>query len=133
MDSYFISLPKITNNNFDKIFPEFTRIVLQVIDKHTPVKKFSHKQNKFFKKPWIIKAILVFIKKKHALFKTHFLNENNSQKSYYKQYLNKLTKIKANSKNIYFEKELHNNRKSPKNLRYYKDAASLKRKSCKNA
>ena len=34
LDSYFMILPKITNNNVDKIFSEFTRIVLQIIDKH---------------------------------------------------------------------------------------------------
>ena len=38
-----MNLPEITNNNFDKIFNEFARIVLLIIDKHTPVKKFSRK------------------------------------------------------------------------------------------
>ena len=80
LDSYFINLPEITNNNFDEIFNEFTRIVLLMIDKHAPVKKFSGKQKKLLKKPWVTKATLVSIKKKHALFKTHFVNSNNSQK-----------------------------------------------------
>ena len=39
-DSYFMNLLEITNINFDEIFNKFTRIVLQVIDKHAPVKKF---------------------------------------------------------------------------------------------
>ena len=39
-----MNLPKITNNNFDIIFNEFTRIVLQIIDRHAPIKKFSRKQ-----------------------------------------------------------------------------------------
>ena len=30
LDSYFMNLPEITNKNFDKIFNEFTRIVLQL-------------------------------------------------------------------------------------------------------
>ena len=34
---YFMNLPKITNKNFDVIFNEFTRIVLQIIDRHAPI------------------------------------------------------------------------------------------------
>ena len=63
----------------------------------------------------ITKAILISITKKRVLFETHFLNGNNSQKSFYKKYLNKLTKIKTISKKLYFEKELHNNRENLKN------------------
>ena len=39
-----MNLPKITNDNFDEIFNKFIHVVLQIIDKHAPVKKFSHKQ-----------------------------------------------------------------------------------------
>ena len=63
LNSYFMNLPNTTNNNFDVIFNEFTRIVLQIIDRHAPIKKFSRRQKKLLKKPWIIKAILVSIKK----------------------------------------------------------------------
>ena len=69
----------------------------------------------------ITKVILISITKKRVLFETHFLNGNNSQKSFYvllciitEQYLNKLTKIKTISKKLYFEKELHNNRENLK-------------------
>ena len=117
LDSYFMNLPEITNNNFDEIFNEFTRIVLLIIDKHAPVKKFSGKQKKLLKKPWVTKATLVSTKKKkHALFKTHFVNSNDSQKIIINNILNKLTKIKTISKKLYFGKELHNNRKNPKKL-----------------
>ena len=63
LNSYFINLPKITNNNFDVIFNEFTRIVLQIINRNAPIKKFSRRQKKLLKKRWITKAILVSIKK----------------------------------------------------------------------
>ena len=100
--------------NFDVIFNEFIRIALQIIDRHTSIEKFSRRQKKLLKKPWITKAILVSIRKKRVLFKTHYVNGNNSQKSYFKQYLNKLTKIETISKKLYFEKELHLNRDNPK-------------------
>ena len=109
-----MNLPKITDNNFDVIFNESRRIFLQIIHRYAAIKIFSCKEKKLLKKPWITKAILVFIKKKRVLFKTHFVNGNNSQKSYYKQYLNRLTKIKTISKKLYFEKEFHNNRDNPK-------------------
>ena len=38
------------------------------------------------------------------MFKTHYVNGNNPQKSYYKQYLNKLMKIKSISKNYIMKK-----------------------------
>ena len=111
-----MNLPEITNNNFDEIFNEFARIVLLIIDKHTPVKKFSRKQKNLLKKLLITKAILISITKKRVLFETHFLNDNNSQKSFYKQYLNKLIKIKTISKKLYFEKELLTTEKTSKKL-----------------
>ena len=114
LNFYFVNLPNTTNNNFDVVFNGFTRIVLQITDRHAPIKKISRRQKKLLKKPWITKALLVSIKKKHVLFKMHYVNGNNSQKSYYKQYLNKLTKIKTISKKLYFEKEFHLNRDNPK-------------------
>ena len=48
------------------------------------------------------------------MFETHFVNSNNSQKSYYKQYFNKLTKIKTISKKLYFEKNFITTKKIKK-------------------
>ena len=45
-----------------------------------------------------------------------------------------MTKIKAISKTLYFEKELHNNRENPKkNLDIIKTLLPTKSKSCNNA
>ena len=51
LNSYFMNLLNTTNNNFDVIFNEFTRIVLQIIDRHAPIKKFSRRQKKLLKEP----------------------------------------------------------------------------------
>ena len=75
----------------------------------------------------------IFYKKKRVLFKTHYINGNNSQKSYYKQYLNRLTKIKTISKKLYYEKELHLNGDNPKKTwDIIKTLLPSKRKSCNN-
>ena len=133
LNSYFMNLRNTTNNNFDVICNEFTRIVLHIIDRHAPIKKFTRRQKKLLKKPWITKAILASIKKIRVLFKTRYVNGNNSQKSFYKQYLDKLTKIKTISKKLYFEKELHLNRDNPKKTwDIIKTLLPSKSKSCNN-
>ena len=58
----FMNLPEISNNNFDEIFNEYTRIVLQIIDKHAPIKKFSRKQKKLLKNRGLLK-LFWFLKK----------------------------------------------------------------------
>ena len=47
--------------NFDSAFDNFVACVSQMIDKHAPFKRLSHKQQKLVKKPWITKGILTSI------------------------------------------------------------------------
>ena len=52
------------------------------INMHAPTKKASNSKMKQLKKPWISNSILVSIKKRHKLFKSHFLSgdpENNTK------------------------------------------------------
>ena len=67
-------------------------IVKNTIVTHAPLKVLSQKQRKLKLKPWITKGILVTIKKKHKLYKSHFLNGSDVHKQFYKKYANKLTK-----------------------------------------
>ena len=108
MANYFSSVPDLTLNNFNKIFNEFYRLISETISQHAPLKRYSRKQRKLRKKPWITKGILTSIKKKNFVFKTHFLYGNASQKLFFKRYSNKLTKIKAMFKRSYFKSKLQN-------------------------
>ena len=54
------------------------------------------------------------IENKNSMFKSHFINGNKEQLSYFKSYSNKLTKIKANAKKIYFFNELNKHYGNPK-------------------
>ena len=112
--SYFSNLTSLTDNNFNNVFNKFISLISQSIDKHAPLKKFSRRQQKLQKKPWITKGILVSIKRKRSMFISHYVNGNNSQKILFKKYCNKLTKIKSKSKRSFFESELEKHRADPK-------------------
>ena len=75
----------------------------KVTDKHAPFKKVSISQRKRLKKPWITNCILVSIKKKQKLFKSHFMSNDPERAKEYKTYKNKLTKIKEIAKKNYFQ------------------------------
>ena len=72
------------------------------MDIHTPLKKLTRKQKRFQRKPWIIKGILVSIKRKQKMHKTHFINGTSMEKYFYKQYSNTLTKVKNLAKKLLF-------------------------------
>jgi len=104
LHNYFVHLPEIISDNYNKVFDEFNNLIWQTIDKHAPLKKFSRKQKKKLrKKPWLTKDILKSIRIKRKMFKSHYVNGNAAQKMIYKQFSNKLTKDKANAKKLYYE------------------------------
>ena len=82
------------NLSLEQAFQEFVDAVKNVVDKYAPVKIASRKQNRLNKKPWITRGLVISIRKKQKLFVTHFLKGGDSQKSFYKQYANKLNKLK---------------------------------------
>jgi hypothetical protein len=62
------------------------------------------------KNPWISNAILISIKKRHKLFKSHFLSKNPDKIIYYKSYNNKLNKIKEAAKTNYYRAQFERNK-----------------------
>ena len=50
------------------------------------------------------------------MFKSHFINGNAAQKFLFKNYSNKLTKIKAISKSLFYKNELSKNNNDPKKV-----------------
>ena len=51
---------------------------------------------------YVKENILTSIKKRHKLFKSHFLSNDPEKRQQYKFYNNRLNKIKTNEKNAYF-------------------------------
>ena len=50
------------------------------------------------------------------MFKSHFINGNETQTYNFRQYSNKLTRIKTASKRNYFKVELEKNKKDPSKI-----------------
>ena len=62
------------------------------------------------------KGIFISIKKKKEKkqhVKSHFINGNQSNNTYFKKYSNKLTKIKAISKQLYHSTKLQESQNDP--------------------
>ena len=108
LTNFMTFLPEITINNFNSEFSKFVDIFKSVVDKHAPFKLLSRRQSKFMLKPWITKDIKISIKKKQKMYKSHYLEGNEVAKLLYKNYANKLSKIKNAENKRYFGSELHN-------------------------
>ena len=100
----------LTRENFDAVFDQFVETIAGTIDRHAPQKRLSRKQAKLARKPWITKGILISIKKKNFMFKTHFINGNPIEKHLFRRYSNILAKIKALSKKQHFYTEFAKNK-----------------------
>ena len=85
-------------------------MIKSIIDFHALLKKLSRKQFKLKSKPWIIQELLISIKHKQQLCKTHFINRNSEQKKFFKKYANKVNRIKFAAKQLYYQKELENSK-----------------------
>ena len=56
------------------------------------------------------------IRKEQKLYKTHFLIGSEGEKIFYRQYANKLNKLKYISKKIYLNRELEENKHNPSKI-----------------
>ena len=68
----------------------------------------SCKRNKLAHKPRISKGILLSIRNRQKMYKTHFTCGSEIAKTFYKVYANKLTKVNCQAKKLYFYCELEN-------------------------
>ena len=102
-----------TPDNFNQLIAEFVALIKNTIEIHALLKKLSRKQQKLQSKPWITKDILISVRHKRKLYKSHFSAGTEIQKRFYKKYLNTLTKVKTVSKKIYFRLEFGRNLNNP--------------------
>ena len=62
----------------DTMYDKFINIIKQTIDEHAPMKIASQKRQKLLERPWITRRLLVSIKRKQKMYKTHFLSEDEN-------------------------------------------------------
>ena len=105
--------PKLDENNFDQVFSTFMEVIKITINRHAPLRKLTRRQKRLNKKPWITNGILISIKKKQKLYRTHFLSSNPINRIIYEKYSNMLTRVKAASKKLYFHDAIHKSKNSP--------------------
>ena len=80
---YFEKLPALNTGNHNTIFDGFSQTILSTIDIHAPKKKLSRRQERLQNKPWLTKGILMSIRKRRFMFKSHLLLSNDGQKSFF--------------------------------------------------
>ena len=104
------------SNNINEIYNEFHHQIVNIIDKHAPIKTFSNRESKWLQKPWFTKGIQKSIKIKNRMYKKYIkANKDPFWYGRYKFYNNSIKKITELSKkkhyNNYFQKHAKNSRK----------------------
>ena len=100
----------MNTGNYNKIFDGFSRTILSTIDIHAPKKKLSRGQQRLQYKLWLTKGILVSIRKRHFMFKSFFSTRQCQPKIFFRKYSNKLTKIIALAKKLYYYSVFNQNK-----------------------
>lgn len=77
----------------------------EITNKHAPIGQVTNSKRRQLKKPQISNGILNLIKRKHKLFKSHFLSCDSAKVKFYKAFNNKLNKIKQIAKQNYFSNQ----------------------------
>ena len=86
-NDFFIQLPSITNENFNEIFNMFVDQIMQVVNKHAPLKRSLESIKNCRGKSWWTTELLSSINMRRKLYKTQKIfeqidkNENPRQTS----------------------------------------------------
>ena len=95
-------LNDITADNCNFLFSKFLQIVRSAIDFYAPLRQASRRQKRIQSKPLLTKGLLVSIKRKQKLYRSHFMSHDLEKQQFYIQYSNKLNKIKYKAKKFFY-------------------------------
>ena len=101
-----INMPDLDCDNVNDSFNGFVNLLRSIIEIYAPLKCLFRRQLKLRSKPWLTKGIHISIRNKRTMFRPLFLLGNNSEKTFYRKYSNKLNKIIALSKKNHFSSTL---------------------------
>ena len=113
---YELTHNSVTRESLDDSFSKLVQTLSKVIEKHAPLQKASRKQKRIMQKPWLTKGLLTSIKNKQKLHKNFYTNGNNFEKSFYKQYANKLKRVINFSKKLSYNETISKHKDNPKEL-----------------
>ena len=91
----------------DLAMTNFINDIKNMVTRQTPLKKLSRKEAKTRSKPWLTKGLHKSIKTKNLLFCQCYKQQKTHLISKYKNYLNKLTRLKQVAKKNYYQNELN--------------------------
>ena len=114
LNQLFAGFPFIDASNVNDIFSKFMEMLIQITNKHAPLKQLSRRQMKLQRKPWITKVIYMSIRHKQQIYKSFFLSGNPAFVAYFKKYANLLTKIKCAAKRLYHKKKIEEGKYNPR-------------------
>ena len=114
LDDLFTANYTTNQINVEDLFNRFHSLIIQIIDTHAPVVKYSRKQKRLHQKPWITKGLLVSIKKKQKMRKSHHINGSSCEKYLYKLYSNLLNRLKRLAKRLYYHYQVNACEDNPK-------------------
>ena len=100
------SYNKTLHDNQNFLYHNFAEIFCNLLNSHAPLRQSSRKDLRFINKPWLTSGIIKSIKIKNKMFKKCYKSCDSLLIKKYKQYSNKLTKIKNASKISYYTKKL---------------------------
>ena len=115
--------------NVNQLFAVFFSKCSEIVNKHFPMRKLSHKEVKFNFKPWITKGLRKSINNKTILYR-HFIGTKSSYSHHkYHMYRYKLTGLLRLSKKLYYQIYFKANQSNVKNIwRGIRQLVSLKKK-----
>lgn len=109
-NAFLLDLKTLVNADVNESMSNTLNKLRIVTARHAPVRKASRLKKKQLEKPWVSKAILASIKRKHKLFKTHFWSKDPRKQQEYNTYSNKLSKIIKATRKSYLAKQFELNR-----------------------
>ena len=113
-DSLSFDIFNATSTSINAEFVKFYSAITKTIDKHAPLTKLRRKQKRLQRKPWITKGLLILIKQKQKMHKSHFIHGSTDDKKFYKLYSNLLTKLKDLSKKAHYHHLIEEHKRDPK-------------------
>jgi hypothetical protein len=80
----------------------FTDTLMQIIDKHAPIRSKTIRKRNLRREPWFTKALQISSKKLHKLYKHSIKSKSLQSQAHYTQYRNMYNKIRKAAKNIHY-------------------------------
>ena len=119
----------LTSNVFNVHFNDLMNAIIAIIDKHALMQKISRKKQ-IYLNPWLTKGLLISIKHKQKLYRTHFLNGDSTDVFTRNTQISSL-ELKTLSKKMYFNNAVDERKNKSKDVRKFINSV-IPHKHCKN-